>query len=171
MKRKIYLILSLALLVIIGCSEPSIINFIAPIEGDLKIGFVNETPYSVSTYWGVYNPLDPKTNFNIDLVELGPGENNLDNFSTLLTARRLDIAGVDLRKAAQIAAPAGIDPSKIQDVITFTKTDNTTQGTAPAARIELGNDYIGNDYIEIHFKQVPGTEDQFKVEIDATPPP
>jgi len=154
---------------VIGCSVPDLSNFTAVMSGTLSVVFVNETPFSVSTFYGVYNPLDAAHGVVVKSVTLAGGASSTAE-ETVPTSRNLDVAGALLRLAAQLGSPAGVDPNAITDNISFLNADNTTAGTAPAGRFFVGVDYGSNDFIEIHFKQVPGTTDQFTVEMKASPP-
>jgi hypothetical protein len=175
-KKVLSLALATITLVLAGCtgfgqlsfSGPEWLNFIAPLEGSVQVVFINETAYKVSTYWGTYNNLDARHGVTVTQVELAAGGQST-TITTVPTTRKLDVAGAYLRRAAQIGIPANTDPSLIPDAISFTDANGTTVGTAPAGMFLLGADYSSNNFIEIHFKPVPGTTDQFTVVLIASP--
>lgn len=171
-KRGVGLAIFLSAAAIVGCVGLQSSNFFAPLDENtnFSVVFVNETPYNVSTYWGVYNPLDLHHGVTIRRVELGPNENSAQP-EQVPNSRRLDVAGANLRNAARVAQISGLDPAVIPDEIAFLNpADNTTVGTAPAAEFLLGPDYPQKSFVEIHFKPVPDTTDQFTVELFALAP-
>jgi len=165
----------LLLAVIGGFGCDGLENFIAPLstsdgQTDVGVVFFNETPYNISTYWGVYNPLDATNGVEIYPLILGAGESSADNITAAKTSRRLEVAGASLRRAAEIGKPTGIDPTLISDTVVFTDpATGETVGTAPSARFLLGVDFSAMDLAEIHFAQVPNTTDQFAVDIYVEP--
>jgi hypothetical protein len=157
---------------IAGCGATEWTNFITPLNENgtgLNVLFVNETPYSISTFWGVYHPYDLSNSVVAKPISLA-GSARSPQAVSVPNRRRLDVAGAALRQAAQVARPSGIDPAQITNDISFINpADNTTVGTAPGKSFYLGVDYSNNDNIEIHFKSVPGTTNQFVVEAFASP--
>jgi hypothetical protein len=168
-KKQLASILAAIPLLFAGCSGPDWLNFIAPLTGTVQVSFVNETAYNVSTYWGTYNNLDARHGVVVNKIELAGGGDTTKSPVTVATTRKIAVAGALLRRAAQIGIPANTDPTLIQDTIAFTDASGTTIGTSPAGDFDLGVDYGSNYLVEIHFKLVTGTTNEFTVEIVSVP--
>jgi len=165
--KRIFTLSAVLMVTLFGCTSPEWDNFVAVMDGTVDVYVINETPYSVTTHFGLYNPLDAKNNVNVKSVTL-TADDPSKGFTSNTVARQLDVAGSELRRAAELGRPEGITPSDIQDVITFKDANGNVVGTAPSVHYLLGVDYTGGDVIEIYLKQVPGTTDQFKVEMITT---
>ncbi len=162
------------MLTVVGCSGPEWLNFIAPMgtfnyntgtfDPDyVTVIFVNETPYKVSTAFGTYNTYDLENGVTAENLSMNASEALAAR--TFACRRQFDVAGAALRQAATTAR-VDMDLSTIPDETTFTDPNSgDVVGSAPAAVFLLGVDYAANDVFEIHFKQVPGTTDQFTVEM------
>ena len=163
MKKKAVagVLLSVLGFMVSGCEEPGWVNFFAPLEGQVTITFVNETPYRVITYWGGYNPLDPATGIDVRKLKLESGESSP---AVINCTRRIEIAGSSLRRAVELGKPEGINSSDINEKIAFSDValgeendEEPTAGEGDSVRYELGIDYSCGDVLEIHFQQDPDT--------------
>ncbi len=148
-------------LALCGCDESGWVNFFAPLEGQVTITFVNETPYRVITYWGGYNPLDPATDIDVRKLKLESGESSP---AVINCTRRIEIAGESLKRAVEIGKPDGVSADDINEKIAFSDVnlgedndEEATAGEGDSVRYELGIDYSCSDILEIHFQQDPDT--------------
>jgi hypothetical protein len=172
-KRKIGLTLAAMILAIsgFGCGNPFIANFFAPLgdstslQGTVSLTFVNDTNYQVTTYWGIYNPLDLTENVGAQKLVLNKGASS-DGF-TLPCTRQIDVAGSDLRYVVKESGITEVNYANIPDETKFStvvSNTETEEGTAPAAQFHIGVDFDCGDTIEIHFKQDAATQ-AFSVEM------
>ncbi len=154
-------LLSILAFWISGCEETGWVNFFAPLEGQVTITFVNETPYRVITYWGGYNPLDPATGIDVRKLKLESGDSSP---AVINCTRRIEIAGTSLKRAVELGKPEGISADEINEKIAFSDVtlgedndEEPTAGEGDSVLYELGIDYSCSDIIEIHFQQDPDT--------------
>jgi hypothetical protein len=164
MKRKAGLMLAATILSVSSMDCAYLENFFAPLgdssslTGTITVTFYNDTDYSVTTYWGIYNPLDLTTNSGAAELTVDSGEES-DALSITCT-RDLDVAGSDLQYVVKEADlgdsdddDEDFDYTDINLTIPFTDEDGETVGTADAAQFHIGVDYDCGDEIEIHFQQ------------------
>jgi hypothetical protein len=173
-KRNSWLILSATIIAFtgVGCSNPFFANFFAPLgedtslQGTVTVTFVNNTNYRVTTYWGVYNPLDLTRNVVARKLVLEAGQSGepLTGFCT----RQIDVAGPDLRFVVRESGISDVNYTQINDKIKFSTviegTEVETVGTADPGQFHIGVDFECGDTVEIHFKQDAQTK-AFSVEM------
>lgn len=144
----------------VGCSSEFLTSFFAPlgsgtsVSGTVKLTFVNETNYRVTTYWGVYNPLDLTENVAVQKLVLEAGKSN--GPLTGFCARQIDVAGPDLRFVAKESGITTVNYANITDTTAFSTVVGSTEipaGTAQAAQFHIGVNFDCGDTVQIRFKQ------------------
>lgn len=159
MTKKLQMIFLLVMVSLFGlsCQNTGLVNFFAPLGGQVNIVFINETPFRVITYWGGYDNLDPAVDIDVRQLKLESGEQSP---AVINCTRRIEIAGESLRQAVEIGKPEGVEPDDINDKIAFSDVllgedndEEATAGEGDSKRFLLGVDYHCEKTVEIRFQQ------------------
>ena len=171
-----------------GCGGPVLDNFLAPLNtssgGQVSISLVNDTPYRAIVYLCGYNPLDPTWDGYGTLAPSGTWvqklvlEANETQDGPMPCFRRIELGGLSLRQAVELARPEGVSDEEIADTdlwqgVGFSDLpeddpdpEQPTVGVADPARFLLGPDFSCGDEVIVRLALVAGTTNQFTITIE-----
>lgn len=153
---------------LLGLARGGILNFTSSTQGNILIGFVNNSPARAIFTFGGYDPLDENTTPTFGQIRLEAGTSSAQ--VTQVCRRVFSIGGADLVRIVKARGTSITDDKALITGVNFSTAPLTdplgtqpTAGTAAPLLLFQGNDYVCDGLLLFEFNDDPSAAGGFRI--------